>query len=35
MASSPAESRFPMGEREFIFLLAMMQALQALAIDAM
>ena len=35
MASSPAESRFPMGEREFVFLLALTQALQALAIDAM
>ena len=35
MASSPAQSGFPMGEREFIFLMAMLQALQALAIDAM
>lgn len=35
MASSPTQSGFPMGEREFIFLMAMLQALQALAIDAM
>jgi DHA1 family bicyclomycin/chloramphenicol resistance-like MFS transporter len=35
MASSPAESHFPMGQREFVFLMAMLQALQALAIDSM
>lgn len=35
MASSPGESHFPMGAREFVFLMAMLQALQALAIDSM
>lgn len=36
MASSPATPpAFPLGEREFVFMLAMLQALQALAIDSM
>lgn len=36
MASSPADPpAFPLGEREFVFMLAMLQALQALAIDSM
>ena len=32
---APAERAFPMGEREFVALMASLQALQALAIDAM
>ncbi len=36
MTSTPATDRlFPMGEREFVGLMAMLQALQALAIDVM
>jgi len=34
-AAAPATDRFPMGEREFIAMMALLQALQALAIDVM
>ena len=33
--SPPAETAFPLGQREFVALMAMLMALQALAIDAM
>src|SRR5262245_46044589 len=35
MSERPAEAAFPLGGREFVVLMAAIQALQALAIDAM
>jgi DHA1 family bicyclomycin/chloramphenicol resistance-like MFS transporter len=35
MHSAPSDRPFPMGEREFVAMMAMLQALQALAIDVM